>query len=499
MKSNEDFVDELKIKNPKIMTLEKYKGAITKINVQCIECGHVWQATPNGLLRPSGCPKCKKQYKMTHDEFVEKMATINTKIKVLGLFQGTSKNVQVKCLDCGFVWEARGSNLIKGSGCRKCNVSSLKRTHVQFVNELKDKNSYVEVVGIYKNVETDIEVKCLICGENYFSNPQRLLRGSVHKKCSLIVKPRDKSKYRKSHQQFLNEINALNKNVELLTEYIDQKTKVLIKCKKCGDERFVFPDVLLRKNGTGCFVCSMEIAKLKMRKTHDTFVDEVSQLNPHIEIISLYTKQDEKIDVKCRICGYKHTIMAQKLLTRIYNCPICSDKISFPNRFMASILKANNIDFESEKIFDWSDNKRYDFYIPSTSTIIEMNGEQHYRQRHPKSNWGQSLEDIQKNDLYKEKLAKDNDIKNYIIIDAMKSLPDYIINSVLNSSIHSFVENINITEVLEKCLLQSKIINLSKLYNQGITSPTELGKELKLDPNTCRTYIKFAQGAKLIA
>ena len=48
---------------------------------------------------------------------------------------------------------------------------------------------------------------------------------------------------------------------------------------------------------------------------------------------------------------------------------------------MFNLLKFCDIDFIQEKSFDWDVEKykrRYDFYIPSLNTIIELNGKQHY-------------------------------------------------------------------------------------------------------------------------
>ena len=51
---------------------------------------------------------------------------------------------------------------------------------------------------------------------------------------------------RLTNEEFLNRLNDYtNNSVELLTEYKNKKTKVLIKCKKCG--RF-YKDHIYNKN-----------------------------------------------------------------------------------------------------------------------------------------------------------------------------------------------------------------------------------------------------------
>lgn len=356
-KTNEQFLSELYKTNANIEPLELYAGAKEKIKVKCNICEHEWYATPNDILNGRGCAKCSGVYKMTHDEYEKELLSVNPNISLIGKYLGKNKRIETRCNICGRIWFPFAGNLLRGYGCKKCK-SQNKKVSKQILTCTRTKP--VRKKGHSGNTDSKNKTNT------------------------------------KSHETFVNEINSLGKTVELITEYKNQKTKVFVRCKICGDERWVLPAVLLRVGGSGCPKCSVKNAGLKLRKSHEEFVAEVGKINPHIEIVSRYTKQDEAISVCCQICGHIHSITASKLLTRIYNCPICSDNITFPNKFMHSILMENNIEFESEKVFSWSNNKRYDFYIPSMSTIIEMNGEQHYRERNPKSSWGVSLEEIQK-------------------------------------------------------------------------------------------------------
>ena len=52
----------------------------------------------------------------------------------------------------------------------------------------------------------------------------------------------------------------------------------------------------------------------------------------------------------------------------------------------------------------WCDNYRYDFYLLDYNVIIEMHGEQHYKNSF-ESIGGMSLEEVQLNDKMKNKKA----------------------------------------------------------------------------------------------
>ena len=67
------------------------------------------------------------------------------------------------------------------------------------------------------------------------------------------------------------------------------------------------------------------------------------------------------------ICPDCNRIHKNKLIHDVYNnglltCP-CQDGWSYPNKFMYSLLEQIGVDFQAEKIFDWSDGRKYDDYI----------------------------------------------------------------------------------------------------------------------------------------
>ena len=57
-KTNEEFQQELREKNPGVHTDEKYINASTKISFYC-DYGHHWMSTPTNILNMhSHCPYC---------------------------------------------------------------------------------------------------------------------------------------------------------------------------------------------------------------------------------------------------------------------------------------------------------------------------------------------------------------------------------------------------------------------------------------------------------
>lgn len=138
---------------------------------------------------------------------------------------------------------------------------------------------------------------------------------------------------------------------------------------------------------------------------------------------------------------YPNQILQTKKLIEYY----CSEGTSgsYPERLINSLLTILGVDFAREKTFPWStgviddaghsSTKRYDFYIPALSAIIEVHGSQHYDGGFENLG-GRSLKEEQENDRQKEKLAKANGIKHYIILNALSSTLSYIKESILSNN-----------------------------------------------------------------
>ena len=58
VKTNTQFINEIKILTSNIEILDKYINNYTKIKCKCLVHDHVWSITPNNLLAGKGCQKC---------------------------------------------------------------------------------------------------------------------------------------------------------------------------------------------------------------------------------------------------------------------------------------------------------------------------------------------------------------------------------------------------------------------------------------------------------
>ena len=120
-KTHEQFVEELNKINQNIICLDKYINMKTKIKFKCLTCKHIWQTTPSHVLRGQGCPECALgKTRKTNDEFVNELKLINPKIKVLEKYINNHTKLLCKCLIDGNKWYASPNSLLTNHGCPEC-------------------------------------------------------------------------------------------------------------------------------------------------------------------------------------------------------------------------------------------------------------------------------------------------------------------------------------------------------------------------------------------
>jgi len=196
--------------------------------------------------------------------------------------------------------------------------------------------------------------------------------------------------------------------------------------------------------------------------------------------------------VKCVDCGYKYIRSQTSVRDRGVRCPVCSDGISYPTKIMSNILSQLNISFKREKTFDWSKNKKYDFYVESMGVIIEVHGGQHYKDGFGGLKRGRSLKEEQDNDRLKKDIALINGINHYIVIDARESNLEWIKENVLRSKLNELYDLSNIDwSKCEESASNNLTREICSMYVEGdISISRKIAKELGVSFKTVIEHLK---------
>lgn len=156
---------------------------------------------------------------------------------------------------------------------------------------------------------------------------------------------------KRTHNEYLVDVNNINENIEVLGTYVNIKTKILHRCKIHNIEWETAPNNIL--SGRGCNKCGREKVLKATRKTHDQFIKDVFTKNKNIEILGEYINSTTKIKCRCLIDGYEWTPKAGSLISG-RGCPKCSGLMKKTTKqYKEEVFKLdNNIEVLDEYIND---------------------------------------------------------------------------------------------------------------------------------------------------
>jgi predicted nucleic acid-binding Zn-ribbon protein len=315
--AEQKFIKRISTLNPNVEYISDFQLGAKKAKFKCKTCGYIWCALKGNILKGSGCPKCKKRYKLTTEEYAEKIK--NSNITPIEDFIGRHTKIKHRCGVCGYEWSAYPGNILKGSCCpvcRKANAKNSKlKSHEKYVQDASQKNSTVDVIGTYVNTKTKILHRCKICGKEFYIAPSSVLRG-----CG---------------------------------------------CKECGYKRVIQKKIDL--NLPGC------------PKPKEKYIEQLAIKNPSVKLVGDYTKQSAYATFRCIKCGHIWSALAGNVLGGC-GCPKCNvskgeekiktylslKNISFEVQKTFGGCKKKRL-------------MKFDFYLPDYNLCIEYDGEQHFK------------------------------------------------------------------------------------------------------------------------
>ena len=266
------------------------------------------------------------------------------------------------------------------------------------------------------------------------------------------------------------------------------KRKFKYRCNICGYEDW--KDNMTR----GCRLCTNQII---IKGINDIATSEpwmMKYLTNQNDAYKYAKTSKVRVSVTCPDCGKTKTVELCNLYKMKKVSCSCQDTWSYPNKFMYQLLKQLHVDFETEKIFDWSCGKRYDDYITydNKTIIIENHGKQHYSEY--QIGYNQSLLEQIENDAFKEKTAKENGIDYYVVLDCRESNLDYIKNSIMSSilpNILNFSEDDINWEECEKFAYSNLIKQICNYKRDHPDCPTtQMTHIFKLTKECIGNYLK---------
>ena len=286
-------------------------------------------------------------------------------------------------------------------GCYKCGKLAQNKdkliTNNRIIAHAKKLNLKILLNNEYKNGRQPIEAECLKCGKKFQTNASRLVKKMG---CQLCGWKRGGRKNAANQDEIKKAL--LKKNIELLSKYENNHSKIKVRYIDCGHEDS--SNWALLKEGRTCGIC----AEAK-KPTKIDFENCAKKFNGFI----LKTPNIPSNKAKWK-CEYGH-VFSRRLrdITKSKSfCPTC--KQSWGEGVCRSVLEETfGVAFPKVRLSDMKSNKghplEFDCYNSELKIALEHNGLQHYESQ---KNWGgDPFFKVQKiNDKIKVNYAKKNQI-----------------------------------------------------------------------------------------
>lgn len=297
---------------------------------------------------------------------------------------------------------------------------------------------------------------------------------------------------KKTHEEYVEELRTINSNIKPIEQYINTERSIKHKCMIDGHIWSVRPQDLLR--GCGCPVCAGKTIGQPPEYKNSIWSSQ------HKEFFAQYMTEDQmksytpvsgkRIQVICPKCGQPKEIAIHNLLYGGLRCG-CGNHGSFPNKFVFNVLQQLHINVEREYAPTWANGKRYDLYIPSLNLIIENHGLQHYEDRYFRH---RTLAEEQENDKQKEKMAVDNNIKTYVVLNCRSATGSFIKQSIMQSClpvILNFTDDDIDWYDAERCAYKDLTIEAVELYNNGLPIK-QIANTLSVSRSSIQNWLRKA-------
>lgn len=211
-----------------------------------------------------------------------------------------------------------------------------------------------------------------------------------------------------NNEEFLRRVSESNNGrYEVLSEFVNWRSKIKVVCTICGKEGNPRVDKLLK--GRSCPKCNSLSYSKKYTKTTAQYKLDVNEKGlGDYELISEYSGVNSPISILHKTCGNPFPTTPFQF-NRGRRCPFCKE--SKGEVFVSKFLEKNGIPYTREAtnkaIPKLPHRMSYDFLLHENRVLIEYQGIQHYK---PVDVFGgqESYERQQENDAVKRKFAKDN-------------------------------------------------------------------------------------------
>jgi predicted nucleic acid-binding Zn-ribbon protein len=201
--------------------------------------------------------------RLSQEEFISRINCIRPDVIALEPYIKNNVKIKFQCKTCGHIWSTDPQNIFAGSGCPVCGRKKCSENRKIPLEDvlIAFANKNIQMIGKYRGVSRKVLCRCDICGHQWETYPN-LIMNNVG--CPACAAKKNGDLYRKSTERFIQEMNGINSDLEIVGEYYNSNTHIECRCKICNNNFFALPSNLIK--GKGCGHCTKSKGEKKIRQ-----------------------------------------------------------------------------------------------------------------------------------------------------------------------------------------------------------------------------------------
>lgn len=323
--------------------------------------------------------------KLTTEEFIRRAKEVHGDKYDYSLVNLNSSHDTIKiiCKKHG-VFEKQVWSHLNGQGCPKCSkenfASKVRIGKEEIIKRCKETHGDTYRYDLVDTNKVSDRIK-IIC-EKHGVFEQFAFHHINGNGCPVCATENKARKLSLTQEEFIKRAKEIHNGFYTYekTVFVTTKKKVIVTCPKHGDFETIAANHL---KGGGCPHCARERNAVACRNTQEDFLRRAKEIHGdrYGYEKAIYQTLETSVTITCP----EHGDFSQTPMSHLQGkgCPHCHR--SKGEVRVANFLNRNNIQFEIQKkienlnLFGGRKYFLLDFYLPKYNTVIEYNGEQHYK------------------------------------------------------------------------------------------------------------------------
>ena len=286
--------------------LSMYKHA-----ARCMTCDHVWMVLPKDVTRGHGCPACSGNIRggtgVSREEWDRRARDLS--LEWIGdetLFALTKH--AARCLECGYEWEKRPSDVHRGSGCPAC-VGLARISQEQWAERAAAAG--IEWIGDEPVRQRDRHAaRCLNAGHEYNAWPGVIAKGNGCQTCANDERRLGREEWDR---------RAMAVGIQWIgDEPVLGDTKHAARCLTCGYEWEARPVGV--SSGEGCPGCAPNTPVAREEWDRRAAAVDIEWIG------DAPVRSSSKHLARCIPCGHEWGLLPSSATAGTALCPACTQR-----------------------------------------------------------------------------------------------------------------------------------------------------------------------------